>query len=134
RIERVLGVDIRCDTPLLLHLSDDLQTQRRLARGFRTVDLDYAASRQTAGPERNIEAKRARGDDLQVILHLGLAHPHDRALAELLLDLREGCGERFALVVVHRESCRGESHFAAFRWSVLPGSGGFWGISDPIIA
>jgi hypothetical protein len=35
-------------------------------------------------------------------LDLGLAHFHDRALAELLFDLGQGGGERLALVVVHR--------------------------------
>ena len=38
---------------------------------------------------------------------LGLAHLHDRALAELLFDLRQRGGERLALVVVHVQHSRG---------------------------
>src|SRR5439155_10180736 len=110
-VEGVFGVDIGRHTTLLLHLRDYLQAERRLAGRLRTVDFDHTAPRQAAGPECDVEAKRARGYDLQVILNLGLAHPHDRALAELLLDLRERGSQRFALVVVHGESCGRERHF-----------------------
>ena len=39
--------------------------------------------------------------DLDVLATPRLAQPHDRALAELLLDLREGRLQGLALVVVH---------------------------------
>jgi hypothetical protein len=39
-------------------------------------------------------------NDLQVVLHLRLAHLHDRALAELLFDLHQCSSEGLALVVV----------------------------------
>ena len=62
-IERVLGVDVGGGAAGLLHLCDDLQAQRRLARRFGTVDLDDAAARQAADAERDVEAERAGGDD-----------------------------------------------------------------------
>ena len=101
-IERVLGVDVGGDAAGLLHLRDDLQAQRRLARRLRSVDLDDAAARQPADAQRDVEAERAGRDHRQVVLDLGLAHFHDRALAELLFDLCQRGGERLALVVVHR--------------------------------
>jgi hypothetical protein len=101
RVERVLGVDVRGDAARLLHLRDDLQAQRRLARRLGTVDLDDAPARQAADAERDVEPERAGRDDRQVVRDLRLAHLHDRALAELLLDLRQRGGERLALLVVH---------------------------------
>src|SRR5579864_5228225 len=100
-IERIFGVDVSRGTAGLLDLSDDLQAQRGLARRFGTVDLDDAAARQPADAERDVEAERSRRDDGEIVLDLGLAHFHDRALAELLLDLHQCGGERLAFVVVH---------------------------------
>ena len=102
RVERVFRVDVGRDAARLLHLRYDLQAQRRLAGGFRAVDFDDAAARQAAHAQRDVEAERARGDDRQVAGDLGLAHFHDRALAELLFDLQQRGGEGFAFVVVHR--------------------------------
>ena len=113
RVERVLGVDVRGSAARLLDLRDDLQAQRRLARRLRTVDLDHAPARQAADAERDVETERAGGDDLQVVLDLRLAHFHDRALAELLLDLRKGGGERLVLLVVH--VCLVEGHEVGLR-------------------
>ena len=103
RVERVLGVDEGGGAAQLLHLGDHRQGQRRLAGRFRAVDLDDAAARQPADAERDVEPERAGGNHLDVLRHLGFAEPHDRALAELLLDLREGGLQGLALVVVHDE-------------------------------
>src|SRR5204862_1965711 len=59
------------------------------ARRLRPVDLDDPAARQAADAEGDVEAERAGRDDLDVVDDLTLAEPHDRALAMLLLDLRE---------------------------------------------
>ena len=40
-------------------------------------------------PEREVERERARGDRVEAHLRALVAHAHDRALAELALDLRE---------------------------------------------
>jgi hypothetical protein len=53
------------------------------------VDLDHPAARQAADAEGDVEAERSGRDDLDVVDDLALAEPHDRALAVLLLDLRE---------------------------------------------
>ena len=89
-VERVLGVDEGAGAAELLHLGDDLQGERGLAARLRAVDLDDPAARQAADAERDVEAERAGGDDLDVVDDLALAEAHDRALAELLLDLRQG--------------------------------------------
>jgi hypothetical protein len=74
---------------LLLHLGDDLERQCRLAGGLRAVDLDHAATRQAADAQRDVKAQRAGGHDLDVLDRLAFAQAHDRALAELLVDLRQ---------------------------------------------
>ena len=66
RVERVLGVDEAADAAGLLRLRHDLQGERGLAGGFRSVDLDDAPARQPADAERDVEAERARGDRLDV--------------------------------------------------------------------
>jgi hypothetical protein len=101
RIQRVLRVDEGGGAARLLCVGDDLERERGLARGFRTVDLDHAAARKAADAERHVQAQRAGGDDLDGLVHVRIAHLHDRALAELLLDLRKRGCERLRLVVVH---------------------------------
>ena len=54
----------------------------------RAEDLDDAAARQAADAEREVERERPRRDCADRHLRL-VAHPHDRALAELALDLAE---------------------------------------------
>jgi len=89
-VERVFGIDEGAGALELLHLGDDLQRQRGLAGGLGAVDLDDAAARQAADAQRDVQAQRAGGDDLDVFQRLALAEAHDGALAELLLDLGEG--------------------------------------------
>ena len=97
-VERVLGVDEAADAAGLLRLGDDVQRERRLARGFRPVDLDDAAARQAADAERDVEAERAGRHGGDVDRRLVLAEAHDRALAEGPLDLAERRIERLRLV------------------------------------
>jgi hypothetical protein len=99
-IQRVFGVDKGAGAGLALHLGDDLQREGGLARRFRAVDLDDAAARQAADAQRDVQAKRSGGDHLDVLELLALAQPHDRALAELLLDLGQRDLQRLALVAV----------------------------------
>ena len=65
--------------------------KRGLARGFRPEDLDDPAARDAADAERVVEAHRPGGDRLgSRVDGILLAEAHDRALAELLLDLADG--------------------------------------------
>ena len=57
RIERVLGIDEGSCTADFLHLRDDRQGQRGLARGFRAIDFHHAAARQTAHAQSHIQAQ-----------------------------------------------------------------------------
>jgi hypothetical protein len=106
-IERVLRVDEGGGPAHLLDVGDDLEGERGLAGRFRAVDLDHAAARQAAHAEGHVEAERAGGDHLDGAVHVRVAHAHDRALAELLLDLREGGRQRLGLVFVHLGCFRG---------------------------
>ena len=90
RVERVFGVDEGRDAAELLRLRDDLQRERRLAGGFRSEDLDHAAAGQAAHAERPVDADRSGGDGRDRRDAILAAEPHDRSLAELLLDLADG--------------------------------------------
>ncbi len=89
RVEGVLGVDEHRVPPELLRVGDDGERERRLARGFGPVDLDHPAARHSAHAEREVEPDRAGGDHVDRDPGALLAQLHDRALAELLLDLLE---------------------------------------------
>ncbi|MCY1541391.1 hypothetical protein D9M68_770800 [compost metagenome] len=112
-IQGVFGVDERAGAADFLHFGDDLQRERGLARGFRTIDLDHAAAGQAADAQRDVQPERPRGNHLDVVRDLVVAVAHDRALAELLFDLRKRGGKRLGLFrcgglggfVVHVESC-----------------------------
>src|SRR5580704_1692978 len=86
RVERMFGIDEGADAALLLGFGQAVQRQRGLARRFGPIDLDDAAARQPADAERDIEAQRARGDDVDVHRLVVLTEPYDRALAKAALD------------------------------------------------
>ena len=84
----MLGVDEGADAAAALGLGDHVVDERRLARGLGPEDLDHASARQAADPEREVERERA-GRDGADRHGRPVAHAHDRALAELPLDLTE---------------------------------------------
>lgn len=92
RVESVLGVNKGTDAAFSLGISDCVQSHRRLAGGFGTIDLHDPATWEASDTQRDVEGHRARGDsgDLNGLL---LAKAHDRALAVLLLDLLQGRGK-----------------------------------------
>ena len=87
RVEGVFCIDKSGRATGLLRLGNDLQRQRRLARGFGSVDLDDAPLGQAADTQRNIQTDRARRNGLDVPGCLAVSHAHDRALTELFFDL-----------------------------------------------
>ena len=89
RIERMFGVDEGADAALLLGFRDGVQSERGLAGGFRPINFHHPAARQTADTERDVEPKRARGNGFDIHGLVVLAKLHDRALAELALDLAQ---------------------------------------------
>src|SRR5205085_10918711 len=105
----MLGVDEGADAAAPLGLGDHVVDERRLARRLRAEDLDDAAAWQAADPEREVERERAGRDradrDGGAIVHL-----HDRALAELTLDLAERNVACFVLVHLFASYGRSQSH------------------------
>ena len=88
RVHRVFGVDVGAHATVALRLGHDVHGERGLARRLGTVDLGDAATRQPTDAEGEIERQGTRRDRLD--LHASaLAHLHDGALAELLVDLGE---------------------------------------------
>src|SRR5579863_4820791 len=97
----MFSIDERRLAAELLRLSDDLQGQRSLAAGFRAVDFDDAAARETANSESGVNREAAAGDDVDRHEDILAAEPHDGALAVRLLDDRN-CGfEIFHFFVGH---------------------------------
>ena len=86
----MLRVDEGGEAAQLLGVGHDVQHDRGLARGFRTVDFHDAAAGNAAGAEGEIERKRARRDDVDHHIAAGVAKAHDAAFAEALFDLRDG--------------------------------------------
>ena len=101
-VECVLGINESAGAPDLLHLGDHLQRQRGFAARLRAVDFDHAPARQAAHAERGVEPERAGGDDFDVFDHFAFAQTHDRALAELLFDLRQCSLQGFGFFCVQR--------------------------------
>ena len=97
----MLGVDERRGAADALRFGDDLQGQRRFARGLRAVDLDDAAARQAADAECDVEPERAGRHGFDVVGGAGIAQAHDRALAELFFDLPERGDERLLAIFFH---------------------------------
>ena len=86
RVHGVLGVDVGADATVALRLGHHMHGQGRLTGGFRAEDLHDSASGESSDTEGEVECQRPGGDGLDVHVQV-LTHPHDRALAELLLDL-----------------------------------------------
>ncbi len=100
RIECMLGIDEGRRAAHLLALGDHLEGERGLARRLRSVDFDDPTTRQAADTERDVERQRTGAVDLGS-LTAAVTHAHDRALAELLLDLTERRRQGSLLVLVH---------------------------------
>ena len=65
-IERMLDINKRRRSALLLRLCDTMERDGRFTRGFGTVDLDDPSFRYTAYPERHIKGQRSRTDMLNI--------------------------------------------------------------------
>ncbi len=100
RIKGVLGIDESTGGAELLRFGNDRQGQSGFTRGFRTVNLDDPASRQTANAQSNVQAQGAGGNGRNRLAIL-IAHTHYGTLAELTFDLTQGRSQGFLLVVVH---------------------------------
>ena len=99
RIHGVLGVDVGAHTTVALRFGHDVHGERGLARRFRAVDLGDPAARQASDSECEVERQGAGRHHLDV--HVGaLAHLHDGAGTELLVDLLERHVECFGAVVL----------------------------------
>src|SRR4051794_1736414 len=96
-VERVLGVDEGGDAAGALGVGHGVQRDGGLAGGLRAVDLHDAAPWQPTDAEGHVQGHRAGGNDLDRRAHV-VPEAHDRALAELLVDLRQGGVERLVAV------------------------------------
>ena len=89
RIERMLGIDERGHAAQFLRLRDHLQRQRRLARRFGTEDFDDTPRGIPPMPSAKSMLIAPVGIRFDRLDRATLSHAHDRALAELLLDLTD---------------------------------------------
>ena len=77
-----------------------VQRDGGLARGLRPVDLRDASTRQATHTEGDVERDCAGRDDGDLLEGPPGTEPHDGALAELSIDLREGKVQGLAPVVL----------------------------------
>ena len=96
----MLRIDIGGDPALFLDFGHHMEGERRLAGGFRPINLNHAAPRQPANAERDIEPERTGGNRIGIHRLLALPQLHHRALAEGPVDLGERRLERALLVAV----------------------------------
>ena len=95
----MLGI-YECDlTATFLRLCDNMQRQRRLTGGFRPVDLDNSALGHAAYTERGIKCQRAGWDCIDLEIR-PVTQTHNRALAEVFLDLPDSSIKSLFLVVI----------------------------------
>ena len=103
----MLGIDKCHNATHCLGLCQNLERKRRLTGGLRTVNLDDTAARHATDTQGGIERQRARRNSLDLELGTAVAIPHDRALAELLLDLGLGGGDHLIALFTRRASMNG---------------------------
>ncbi len=133
-VERMLGVDERREAPGLLRLGDDLEGERGLAGRLGAEDLDDAAPRDPAHTQGGVHRQGAGRDHRDRNVGL-VSQPHDRALAELPLDLGERrldgapffagflAGHVLAFLAYAKcESFRSRSDFRAMRTIIVFGN------------
>ena len=101
-IERMLGIDEGDDAAERLGLGDDLQRQRCLAAGLRTVDFDDTAPGDAADAQSCIERERAGGNGVDDEIVVGISVLHDGAFAELGLDRVRGHSDELIFCLCHR--------------------------------
>ncbi len=89
----MLGVDKGTDAAIFLGLSDRMEGEGRLSRGFWPVDLNDATTWIAANAECVIQADRATGHHVDVNLVIFVKR-HDRLVTKLGLDAAEGLKDR----------------------------------------
>ena len=97
-IERVLGIDVGRHAAGLLDVGGEMKGERGFAGRFRAVDLGDPAAGNAADAGGRVEIDGAGGNGGHPDPRRVGAHPHDGALAELLLDLGDSEPESFAAV------------------------------------
>ena len=97
RVEGVLGVDEGGDAALALGVGDGVQRHGGLTGGFRTVDFHDTAAGQAANSQGDVQRDGAGRDDLDGRTDF-VAEAHDRAFAELLVNLGKRCVERLLAI------------------------------------
>ena len=105
-VEGVLGVDEGGEAAGLLGLGDDLEGDGGFTGAFRAEYLDDAATGNAADAEGGVEGDGTGGDDGDGTDGFLGAEAHDRAFAELLVELGKGGFNGLAAVVCHGDSPR----------------------------
>jgi len=85
----VFDVDEGRRPAFALCFCDCMQRQSGLTARFGAVNFNDSSARKSADAERQIECDRTGLNDLERHAFLEISHAHNRAFAELTLDLRE---------------------------------------------
>ena len=98
RVKSMFSVNERCVTASLLSAGDSMESNGGLTGGFGSVDFDDTTTWQATDAESNIQSKRTGGNHLYRRTRV-VAQAHDRALTELLINLRKRYFERLVAVI-----------------------------------
>ena len=96
----MLGIDKGGLAALFLSGGDDVQSNGGLTGRFGTVDLDDSAAGNAADAQRHVQGHRAGGNGLHLHGYV-LAKAHDRALAELFIQLLQRSFQGFLFIDSH---------------------------------
>ena len=112
RIECMFGIHESGRTAGFLDFGDDMQGERGLARGLRSVDFHDPTPGQAADAQGQIQSEGASRHGNDIAGCLAIAHAHDRALAKLFFDLTQ-CGRQGLLAILVHPPLALTAHAAA---------------------
>ena len=86
-VKGVLNIDEHRSAALSLRFSNDTEAEGCFARGLGAIDFAGAPAWESAHAKGEIDGYVARRDDVDLHL-IGIAQPHERAFAKLLVNAR----------------------------------------------
>ncbi len=101
-----------------LHFGNHLQGERRLAGRFWSEHLNHTTAWQPADAECDVQSERTGGHSFDIPNGRCIAETHDRAFAELLLDLYE-CGSQCLLAILFH-ACAVRVNFRSANYLTSP--------------
>ncbi len=125
-VQRVFHIDKSRQPTAFLGLGNHMQTERRLPAGFRAVNFDHAPTRDAAHAQGNIQAQRARWNDIDGHMRR-IPQAHNRAIAKALGQVLQGGVQRLHPgFVIACETVGQPNIFLSLLFSLSHGACSWW--------